>query len=82
MDRSRKILAVDRLDVNAAGEGKPTLSIGKYLRDDVYMEMEQGMGADSGKVTVEIEVAPNVTVQSEVGMDASTGLGINWKWDY
>ena len=82
MDRSRKILAVDRLDVNAADEGKPTVNIGKYLRDDVYMEMEQGMGTDSGKVTIEMEIAPNVTVQSEVGMDANTGIGINWKWDY
>ena len=57
-------------------------SVGKYLNDDVYVEIEKGVGSEGGKVSVEVDITPNISVESEVGLDAQSGVGINWKWDY
>jgi translocation and assembly module TamB len=84
MDRTRQFLRVDRLDIKTSGDAKEgaALSIGKYLRDDVFVEIEQGMGPKSGKVSVEVEMTPNITIETEAGADAQGGVGLNWKWDY
>ena len=46
------------------------------------MTTERGMQDESGKVTVEVEVMPNVTVETEVKENAEGGVGVNWKWNY
>jgi hypothetical protein len=33
-------------------------------------------------VTVEIEVRPHLTVQGEAGQSGSTGIGLNYNYDY
>ena len=38
--------------------------------------------AESGAVSVEVQVTPNITVDSRVGTDNKQGVGVNWKWDY
>jgi autotransporter translocation and assembly factor TamB len=84
MDRTRKSIGIDTLDIKQAEgtEGGTAAAVGKYLGDNVYMEVEKGLGAETGKVTVEVEVTPNLSVESEAGADASGGVGVNWKWDY
>jgi translocation and assembly module TamB len=84
LDRTRQLLGVDRLDVRQEGAEaeKTTLSVGKYLRDDVYFELEKGTGTGSGKVSVEVELTPNITLESEAQEDSTGGLGLFWKWDY
>jgi translocation and assembly module TamB len=84
MDRTRQVMGLDQLDIGQSGEDLEGTSVraGKYLRDDIYIEMEQGLGPDSGKVSVEVELTPNISVESEVGIDAQGGVGVNWKWDY
>jgi len=52
------------------------------MRDNVYLEVEQGPGPDTGKVSVEIELTPHIGVETDIGADGQGGLGVNWKWDY
>jgi translocation and assembly module TamB len=59
-----------------------TVSVGKYLNDSLYIEVEKGLGTESGKASVTWEVTPNISVDTEIGENASTGVGVNWKWDY
>ncbi|MFC1822638.1 translocation/assembly module TamB domain-containing protein [Thermodesulfobacteriota bacterium] len=85
MGRISQAIGLDQLDLSQSGEdpvGGAAVRAGKYLRDDIYVEMEQGLGPDSGKVSVEVELTPNISVESEVGIDAQGGIGVNWKWDY
>jgi translocation and assembly module TamB len=84
MGRTREVLGVDQLEVRQAGTNMedPTISAGKYLSDKVYFEVEKGIGAESGKAAVKWEITPHLTVDTEVGENAETGAGINWKWDY
>ena len=45
-------------------------------------EAQQGLTAGSSKAVVEIEVLPRVTVQGDVSQTGSTGVGLNYKYDY
>ncbi|MGA1840263.1 MAG: translocation/assembly module TamB domain-containing protein [bacterium] len=85
MGRTRKFVGLDQLEIKQSeeGNGETSVSIGKYLADGVFVEMEKGMGTDnSSKVLVEIELTPNTTIESETGSDSQGGIGLNWKWDY
>jgi translocation and assembly module TamB len=83
-DRTRRILHVDQLDIKQSDEenGGTSVSIGKYLTDNVYVEIEKGVGTDGGRISSELELTPNLTFESETGTDAHVGVGLNWKWDY
>ncbi len=84
MDRTRQLVGLDDLDVKESDEteGEAAVRAGKYLTEDVYVEVEQGIGSTRGKVSVEYEVRPDITVETEAGSDAEGGIGLNWKWDY
>jgi translocation and assembly module TamB len=84
VDKVRSAVGVDVLSVES-GEGEKSgasLKAGKYLTDDVFLSVKQGTQPGSQKVGVEVEVTPNVTVESNVGGDAEGNIGVNWKWDY
>ncbi len=46
------------------------------------MEIEQGLGPDTGKVSVEIELTPHTAIETDMGANGESGVGLNWKWDY
>ncbi|MCK8602256.1 translocation/assembly module TamB domain-containing protein [Desulfoferrobacter suflitae] len=84
MSRTRKFLGVDTLEFNSAGEGlgSGTVGVGKYLTEGVRLDVEKGIGEGANKASIEVEVTPNITVESEVGSDSTSGIGVNWKYDY
>lgn len=82
LDAIRGKAGLDRLNVDTGdGTTGPSLSAGRYVGDGVYVGVKQGAGARSSAATVEIEVTPNVKVETELGADSSKA-GVNWEWDY
>jgi translocation and assembly module TamB len=83
LDRIRESTGLDRLSLQesdpAAG---PSLSAGRYVSDRVYVGVSQGAKSASSAATVEIEVTPNVKVESEVGAGGTGKAGVNFEWDY
>lgn len=84
LGQTRKILGVDQLEIKSpeGDKDETTVSVGKYLSEKVYMEVEKGLGPKGGKGSVVWELTPNITVETEVGENAEIGGGVNWKWDY
>jgi translocation and assembly module TamB len=67
----------------SGGSGADTaLSAGKYIAPGVSVGVSQGVSPPTSKVTVEIEVRPHLTVGGEAGQSGSTGLGVNYNYDY
>lgn len=62
--------------------GGTALSAGKYLAPGVSVGVSQGLSPPTSKVTVEIEVRPHLTIQGEAGQSGSTGIGLNYNYDY
>lgn len=84
MSATRKLLRIDQLEVKQSGENnnETSISAGKYLRDHVYLEVEKSLGPGGAKASVEWEFSPHLSVETEIGTDAGSGVGVNWKWDY
>ena len=78
----RSITGLDDIRVDQDAEEGPSVGVGKYLTDKVYMELEQGAGEASGAASLQIEVTPNIEVETKVGQDAQAGAGVSWSWDY
>ncbi|MGI6457188.1 MAG: translocation/assembly module TamB domain-containing protein [bacterium] len=85
---TRDILGIDQLDIRQSegtedgDEGEASVGIGKYLTEDVYVDIEKGLGDESGKLSVEVKLTPNISLESELGMDSRAGVGVMWKYDY
>jgi translocation and assembly module TamB len=62
--------------------GGTALSAGKYIAPGVSVGVSQGVSPPTSKVTVEIEVRPHLTVGGEAGQSGSTGIGLNYNYDY
>ncbi|MBV9815798.1 MAG: translocation/assembly module TamB domain-containing protein, partial [Alphaproteobacteria bacterium] len=62
--------------------GGTAVSAGKYIAPGVSVGVSQGLSPPTSKVTVEIEVRPHLTVQGEAGQSGSTGIGLNYNYDY
>ncbi|GIK99414.1 MAG: translocation/assembly module TamB [Alphaproteobacteria bacterium] len=83
VDRLRESTGLDVLGVET-GEtlGGSSLAIGKYLTDDVFVKMNQGVTPESRRVGIEVRVLPRVTVESDIGAQSQGNVGVNWKLDY
>lgn len=84
VDQIRDSLGLGGLSFTSGGtDGSGSgLSLGKYLSDDVFVDIEQGLDAEDTKASVEIKIFPEVTLQSDVGADSSAGVGLNWRYEY
>ena len=76
-----RMKGIDTFDVKMA-EGAPVVGVGKYLADGVFLELEQGVGVESSRVRVEIDLLPTLKLESTVGANALGGLGLFWKWNH
>ncbi|MGE0151635.1 MAG: translocation/assembly module TamB domain-containing protein [Reyranellaceae bacterium] len=91
LENLRKALGFDRLgvssdpDATAAGSsplGGTSLEVGRNIAPGVYVGAKQGAASGSSSAVVEIEVTPNIKVESEVGTDARSKVGVTIEWDY
>ncbi|HEY5598724.1 MAG TPA: translocation/assembly module TamB domain-containing protein, partial [Kiloniellales bacterium] len=83
LDFARSLLGVDVLRLEAAGDAAGAdVEAGKYLRDDVFVSVKKGVTDESGTVGVEIELTPNISVESETDTTGQSDIGVKFKWDY
>ncbi|MGM0646036.1 MAG: translocation/assembly module TamB domain-containing protein, partial [Thermodesulfobacteriota bacterium] len=80
-EKTRQLLELDELGVSS-GEGGPSIGMGKYLQENVYLRAQKGLENSEDKISVEIELFPHISVDSQVGGQGRSGVGLNWKLDY
>jgi translocation and assembly module TamB len=76
IDHTRRMLGLDLLEIRDLGTelDEAALRAGKYLAENVYIEVEQGLGPESGRASMQWEITPNITIQTEVGINAEAGM--------
>lgn len=91
VDRVRSTIGLDRLDLSAGGSNAngtqgvakgTTVSGGKYIANGVFVGVAQGLGSNSSQAKVEIEITPNVSVNSTFGTTSGSGFGAKYSIDY
>lgn len=81
MDTVRGSLGLDTLKFSE-GDSGPGVEAGRYVAEGVYLGVKQGLGEDSSGAVLEYEVTPNITVESDIGADANSRVGVSMEWDY
>ncbi len=79
VDRIRQAVGLDTLDIGGADGTSVTL--GRYITDDVFVKVNPNPGPNEAPVGVEIKVLPNVTVDAGVGGEGSS-IGLKYRFDY
>lgn len=83
VQKLRETVGLDDLRVEGMGTGETTIGAGKYLTDKVYVEVEQGSGETAtSAASVEVEITPNITMESKTTQSGESDLGVFWEWDY
>lgn len=72
---------LDRLDFGLNEDGAATLSTGKYIAEDVYLEIETG-GTGAPGVALEWTPLENVSVDAEIDPELGPKVAIQWKRDF
>ena len=80
LGRVRGALGLDVLRLG--GDTATSVTAGRYITDDVFVGVEQGLESESSKVTVELGLTDNIAVESNVGATGQSNVGIQFKWDY
>ncbi len=90
--KARKLLGLDRLGFSGGDDGGgdggndddsgPSVEMGKYVSDKVYVGVEQDLTDAKQDVIVEVDITPEITVESKAGSKSGAGIGINWNYDY
>ncbi len=82
----RRSIGLDVLDFGSDGAGEglsgATVRAGKYLNDDVFVGVKQGVTPESSAATVEYRVLPDVKIESSVGSNAQSDIGITYERRY
>jgi translocation and assembly module TamB len=81
IENIRQKLGLDVLQITTAGDS-PAIGIGRYINDNIYVGVTQGVKAESSRVTVDIDITDNISARGAVGADGSSSVGINFEWDY
>lgn len=80
-DSIRGAVGLDVLRVDEGANG-PSVTVGSNVAEGVFVGAKQPIGQGSASVIVELEVLDNIAVDSEVGPDVGTSVGIKWKKDF
>jgi translocation and assembly module TamB len=79
----RNTLGVDVVSADTNSEtGAAEVSVGKYVNENVYVGVEQGADSGSTRAKVQIDITPNLSVETEVGQSTDSRVGVFWKFDY
>jgi len=85
LDSTRRALGVDVIDLNESqvDPDSTRVSVGKYITDGVYLEVEGGTAEDARtSTTVEVEVLPDVRIEGGTTEKGGNKVGVKWHWDY
>jgi translocation and assembly module TamB len=77
----RTFAGLDRLSLAGGDESGVTVSGGKYLTDDVYLEITGG-GRDGPSAQVEWRLGRNLSILSKLASQGDGKLAVRWRKDY
>lgn len=83
-DRIREAVGLDvlRFEEGDSEDSAGAVSVGRYVREGVYVGAKKSVDSDAGSVVVEIDILPNVKVDAEVGQSGGGSTGITWEKKY
>jgi translocation and assembly module TamB len=76
----RRSFGLDDLDVRQTEEGGAAVTAGRYITENVYTDVT--VGENTGEVTLNLDITPNITARGSADTEGETSLGIFFERDY
>jgi len=80
LETLRSNLGVDDLDISTDETGQTTVSVGRYLNNRTYLQVEQG-GSGGAQATINLDVGRGVKLKAGAGTEGGTA-GIFYEHEY
>lgn len=83
LGKTRDLFGLEQLELLGLGVGEGLqVGLGKYLGENFRVDVNQRLEQGDVSLRVEVEVTPNITLETQVGTQSRTGAGVFWKYDY
>jgi len=79
-EQIRRGIGVDDLDITQDKEGNVAVRAGKYVQDNVYLDVQAGQSG--GEVSINLDVTDSLTAKGTVDTEGDSKLGIFFEKDY
>lgn len=81
LERARRTAGVDDLDVTSNGDGNTSVSVGKYLNDNIYSDVEVDSEGHS-VIILNLDLMPSTVLRGTVTSEGSSHIGLFFERDY
>ena len=78
----RDALGIGQLSIGVGEDGQATVSGGRYLAKDVYLQVFKGAGPESTGAVIDWEVQRNLFLRSKVQSDSQQSFSLKYKKDF
>jgi translocation and assembly module TamB len=84
LDAVRSTVGLDvlRVEDDQFGEGGASVTAGQNVADGVFVGARQPLDGGTARVVVEVEITPSITVDTEIGQEEGSSVGVNWRRDF
>ena len=79
--RLRTSLGVDDFDLTTDDEGAAQLTLGRYISDNAYTEVEIGQGGETN-LLLNLDLTPEITARGGVSASGDSSIGLFYERDY
>ncbi len=81
MERLRRNIGLDDLDVRTDEDGETSVRLGRYLTENVYTDVEVNPQG-SNEVSINIDLSPSLTARGRVDNEGRASVGLFFERDY
>ena len=78
----RQASGLDQLGVRQNADGGTVVSGGRYLTEDVYLELQSGTASAAPATTIEWELTRRFTLLSRIDGDGAARVALSWRTEY
>ena len=57
-------------------------SLRRRIAENIDLGVKQGLESGANRTTVEIQLTPNISLETEVGTDNTGRTGVRMEWEY
>lgn len=79
-EQIRQGIGVDDLDITQDQEGNVAVRAGKYIQDNVYLDVQAGQSG--GEASINLDITDSLTAKGTVDTEGDSKLGIFFEKDY
>jgi translocation and assembly module TamB len=82
LERMRRSLGVDTLDVQVGADGSPRVGSSRYISRNVNVGVRTGAKPSDNAATLGVDITKRLRVQGEAAANGGTAMGVSTQWEY